>query len=64
MDHLAGRLAEQGRLRAGVGAKEAADLLWILTSFDAFDLLFTGRGLPVDEVARVLVGTAERSLLA
>jgi AcrR family transcriptional regulator len=63
MDHLAGRLAEQRRLRAGIGAKEAADLLWILTSFDAFDLLFTGRGLPVDEVARVLVGTAERSLL-
>jgi AcrR family transcriptional regulator len=64
MEYLAGRLEEQGHLRAGVGVREAADLLWILTSFDAFDLLFTGRGLPVDEVAGVLVGTAERSLLA
>jgi AcrR family transcriptional regulator len=63
MEYLAGRLEEQGRLRAGVGVREAADLLWILTSFDAFDLLFSGRGLPVDEVACVLVGTAERSLL-
>jgi hypothetical protein len=38
--------------------------LWVLTSFDGFDLLYSGRGLSADEVARVLVHVAERSLLA
>ena len=41
----------------------AAHLLWVLTSFDAFDLLYTGRGLPADEVAEALIDTAERTLL-
>lgn len=40
------------RVVAGVTAGQAADLLWLLTSFDSFDLLYTGRALPVDEVAR------------
>jgi hypothetical protein len=40
-----------------------ADLLWLLTSSDAFDLLYTDRGLSVDDTTRVLVATAERSLL-
>jgi hypothetical protein len=62
MAHLAGRLAEQDVLRPGVGEKEAADVLFLLTSFDAFDLLYTGRGLPPDEVGRLLVETAERTL--
>jgi hypothetical protein len=35
----------------------------MLAGFDAFDALYTGRNLPVDEVARLLVATAERSLL-
>ena len=62
MARVARLLAEQGVLRPDVTADEAADLLWVLTSFDSFDLLYTGRGLPVDEVARVLIATAERSL--
>ena len=37
-------------------------MLWVLTSFDSFDQLFTGRGLDVDDVARTLVDAAERSL--
>jgi hypothetical protein len=44
-------------------AKEAADLLWVLTGFEAFDLLHTGRGLSVDEVADRLITMAERSVL-
>jgi AcrR family transcriptional regulator len=32
--------------------------------FDAFDLLYSGRGLSADQVARVLVDSAERSVLA
>jgi AcrR family transcriptional regulator len=63
MARLAGRLEQQGRLRAGVDAKQAADLLWVLTSFDSFDALYTGRGLAVDEVVERLTITAERTLL-
>jgi AcrR family transcriptional regulator len=62
MARLAGHLAEQGVLRAGVGTGEAADLLWVLTSFDAFDLLYTGRGLSADGTADALIAVAERSL--
>ena len=64
MMRLAQRLARHGLLREGLGAKRAADRLWVLTSFDAFDLLYTGRGLTANEVARVLVDMAERSVLA
>ena len=55
-------LAEQGQLRPGVSVEAAADLLWILTSFDAYDLLATGRGLSADEAADLLIETAERTL--
>lgn len=34
----------------------------MITSFDAFDLLYTGRDLPVDEIARLLVATAEHAV--
>jgi AcrR family transcriptional regulator len=64
MMRLARRLARHGLLREGLTAKAAADRLWVLTSFDAFDLLYDGRGLSANEVARVLVDMAERSVLA
>ena len=62
MEHLARRLHEQGALRDDVTIGEAADVLWILTSFEAFDGLYRGRSLSVDAVSRVLASTAERSL--
>ncbi len=62
MADLAQRLAEQGKLRKGVTVEDAAHTLWLITSFDAFDLLYTGRNLPVDEVARLLVAMAERAI--
>lgn len=62
MAYLAQRLAQQGILRPDVTADQAADLLWVLTSFDSFDLLYTGRALSVDHVAKTLITTAERSL--
>lgn len=62
MAHLAQRLSEQQILRPDVTVGEAADLLWLLASFDSFDELYTGRNLAVDDVARVLITTAERSL--
>jgi hypothetical protein len=56
------RLADQGVLRPGLTVEQAADLLWVLTSFDAFDLLYTGRGLAAGQAAEVLASAAERSL--
>jgi AcrR family transcriptional regulator len=62
MKRLATRLAEQGVLRDGLGVDEAEAVLWVLTSFESFDALFTGRGLPVDRAIELLVQTAERAL--
>jgi hypothetical protein len=62
MAHLAKRLAEQDVLRPDVTTDAAADLLWLLTSFDSFDQLHTGRNLTADEVSHTLITTAERSL--
>lgn len=55
-------LGEQGLLRPEITVERAADLIWALTSFDAFDLLYTGRNLSVDEVADALVLAVEGSL--
>lgn len=52
--HLVSRLAAAGRLRPGVSPDEAADVLYVLTSFDTFDQLFTKRQLPPDIVERRL----------
>lgn len=62
MAHLAQRLAEQGMLHPDVTTDQATDLLWLLTSFDSFDLLYTGRALSVDKATKTLITTAERSL--
>jgi AcrR family transcriptional regulator len=64
MLRLARRLARNGLLREGLTAKQAADRLWVLTSFDAFDLLYSGRGRSANAVAGVLVDMAERGVLA
>lgn len=62
MQHLARRLDEQGELRDDMTVDEAADVLWMLASFEAFDSLYTARRLSTDKVARLLVATAERTL--
>jgi AcrR family transcriptional regulator len=64
MARLARRLSRQGLVRDGLTAKQAADRLWVLTSFDAFDLLFSARGLSANAAADVLVDMAERGVLA
>jgi AcrR family transcriptional regulator len=60
---LAERLADQGVLATGISVAEAADLLWSVTGFEFFDQLHTGRGLPADAVADLMVATAERLTL-
>jgi AcrR family transcriptional regulator len=59
---LAERLSKQGHLRPKMTIDEAADLLWVITSFDAFDQLYTGRGLSAEKVAQRLITMAENSL--
>jgi hypothetical protein len=59
---LAGRLAEQGYLRDGVNVEEATDILTVVSSFQAFDELFGGSGLPAEVVADRLVAMAERAI--
>jgi AcrR family transcriptional regulator len=61
---LAERLAEQGHLHPGLTVHEAADILWVITSFETFDQLYTGRGLSDEDTAARLILMAERSLLA
>jgi AcrR family transcriptional regulator len=57
------RLAEQGALASGITVAEAADLLWAVTGFEFFDQLYTGRSLPADAVADLMVAAAERLAL-
>jgi len=63
MKRVAGRLAEQGYLRPDVTEAQAADMLWLFTGFDAFDVLYTGRGMSVKKTADTLVAMAERAVL-
>jgi AcrR family transcriptional regulator len=63
MRRLAGRLETQGHLRSDVSRDEAAQVLWILTSFGTFDQLFRERGLSAAATAQRLQAMAERSLL-
>jgi len=64
MARLAGRLAEQGVLRKGLSADDAEHVLWVLTSFESFDSLYTGRGMSTDRAVELLIDTAERALYA
>ena len=63
MARLARRLKRAGELRDGVSAVRAAHVLWIAASFEAFDLLYSGRGLPPDQIAEILVEGTERAIL-
>ena len=63
MRRIAHQLHAQDRLRPGVSAEEATDVLWVITSFESFDLLYTGRGLPLETVIERLTETAERALM-
>lgn len=54
VSRLADRLADAGQLAAGCSRDRAIDVLWLLSSFEAFDQLSTGRHLPAEEVAALL----------
>lgn len=64
MRRLAGRLAERGVLRKDLSVKDAEHILMMLSSFESFDVLYTGRGLSTKRTSELLIETAERTLYA
>jgi AcrR family transcriptional regulator len=60
---LVQRLEAEGRLSPALPASRALDILWMLSSFEAFDRLSVDRRLPVDEVADVLAEVAMRAVV-
>ena len=62
MRRLAQTLAEQGLIREGLSVGDATHILWLITSFAAFDQLYSGRGLSADKAADLLIDMAERSV--
>jgi len=63
MRNLAQRLGDQCTLRADVSAEAAAAALWVLTSFETFDQLFSGWGLDAAECGARITAIARSSLL-
>jgi AcrR family transcriptional regulator len=62
MARIARMLDEQGQLRDDMTREQAAHVLWVLTSFEAYDLLARDRGLPEEAIVELLVSTAERAV--
>lgn len=59
---LARHLDETGVLRPGLTVKTAADILWVLCSFDSLDTLLSDRALPIEEAIDVLATAAVHAL--
>jgi len=59
---LVERLEAAGQLSPDVPPARALDVLWMLSSFEAFDQLLTGRALTVEEVAEILTHLTVRGL--
>ena len=64
MDDLGRRLEAAGRLRDGVTPERAAQVLSVLTTFQAWDELTTQRGLGADAVAAVLLSVVRAAVIA
>ena len=60
---LAGRLAGEGRLRAGLSRRRAADVIHLLSSLDVFDVLVGQSGWSPSEYEEWLVDAAKRLLV-
>jgi AcrR family transcriptional regulator len=62
IDNIAGRLSNEGMLREGLSRKEAADRLYLLTSFEVFDRM-KALGHSTDGIASRLVDLTEQTVL-
>lgn len=63
MRDLAQRLRGQGKLSAQLSVEAAAAVLWVLTSFETFDQLYSGWGLDATACGERIVAMARSSLL-
>jgi AcrR family transcriptional regulator len=59
---LVRRLDEQDYLRPELGRERAVEVLWVLTSWNSFDQLYSGRGLDQPAAAERLVTMARLTL--
>jgi AcrR family transcriptional regulator len=64
MRRIARLLKEQNVLRRDLSPKDAEHILWMLTSFESFDELYTNRGLGARRTIKLLIETAENALYA
>ena len=62
MRKLAQRMHDQGVLRDDVTVDEAADVLWLITSFETFGQLYAGRSLTPKQVGERLMAITRRTL--
>jgi AcrR family transcriptional regulator len=62
MQRLAQRMRDQGVLREELTVSEAADILWVITSFETFDQLHRGRSLTPKQVGERLMAITTRTL--
>lgn len=62
MRRLAERMRDQGVLRDDVTVDEAADVLWVVTSFETFAQLYRGRSLTPQQVGERLMAIVRRTL--
>ena len=62
MRRLAERMRDQGVLRDDVTVDEAADVLWVITSFETFAQLYRGRSLTPQQVGERLMAITRRTL--
>lgn len=60
---LAGLLHDAAYLRPDVTVQDAAHMLFVLTSFETFDSLFTDRGMTVEQTTTLIIAMAERAVL-
>jgi AcrR family transcriptional regulator len=63
MLHLAQRLATQRALRDDVTIEEAADILWVITSFETYSQLYRDRQLSAEASGERLVSIVKRAIL-
>ena len=62
LERLARRLGEQGYLRPELDHEQAVEILWVLSSWNTFDQLYSGRGLDQPAAAERLVTMARLTL--
>jgi AcrR family transcriptional regulator len=64
LKRMVDRLSQAGALRPDCAPQLAMDILWLLTSFDTYDLLSHGRDLSQKGVADRLTALAEAAIVA